>query len=171
MCRYVEINSKCEKNKYFPFQTFYALFFSQICKYCKKRVFCRHLLSSKTAAADLFFLTNSMSVCTRLNVCTRRLSGQIEDWKAKVELCEIEGRHLIATRTCDATRRLLVARPWELEYSYPIKHHRNSWHWCKVKWFCIEPPSHIIPSGYGRKRTDHVFNTIAIVSNFHISSH
>ena len=149
----------------------HALVFSQISKYREKRVCCRYFLSSKTAAADFFdkFQIEQLeSRCRRQ--CTRRLSGQIEDWGAKVELCEIEGRHLISTRTCDATRRLLVAGPWELEYSYP-KHHRISWHWCKVKWFCIEPPSHIILSGYGRKKTDYVFNNIAIISNFHISPH
>ena len=170
MCRYVEINSKCEK-QVLPISNLLRTFFLANWQILQKTCFLPSFVKLKNCSRGSFFLTNSMSVCTRLNVCTRRLSGQIEDWKAKVELCEIEGRHLIATRTCDATRRLLVARPWELEYSYPIKHHRNSWHWCKVKWFCIEPPSHIIPSGYGRKRTDYVFNTIAIVSNFHISSH
>ena len=152
------------------FQTIYALVFSQIGKYCKKRVFLPSFVKLKNCSRGSFFLTNSMSVCTTLNVCTRRLSGQIEDWEAKVELCEIEVRHLIATRTCDATRRLLVAGPWELEYSYP-KHHGISWHWWKVKWFWIKPPSHISLSGYGRKKTDYFFNTIAIISNFHISPH
>ena len=150
----------------------HALFFSRKLANIAKNAFVAVIFQAQKLrpriSFDKFQIEQLESRCRRQ--CTRRLSGQIEDWGAKVELSEIEGRHLISTRTCDATRRLLVAGPWELEYSYP-KHHRISWHWCKKKWFCIEPPSHIILSGYERKKTDYVFNNIAITSNFHISPH